>query len=253
MDKSQVYLILGSPDSGRRSLVSDLIEFGLDPADSSKVLISPLESSDAIGSKGDISVAPYDWDGEKLSFPETGEGTDRVFVIADGRSVPTDFIEAFQGWLLSSGCELARVITVVDCSLAEKIEKMRVWLDCCIHFSDVAILSRRDGVSNKWIGAFQERYEKELCIPCLFELDRKGRVRNPALVLDPVPRRITRIFDEPDPYEFDDDEEDEEEEEILDEELAPGDLESDPYLKRNGSGRRDKTVPNIAQLLDELS
>ena len=250
MDKSFVYLILGSPGSGRRSVVADLIEFGLNGPEKPNVFVSPTENSEKIGSKHDISVAQYDWDGETLSLPLSDGSSDPIFIVADGRSNPADFIEAFHDWLGETQQELARVITVVDCSLAEKVSKVRDWLDCCIHFSDVAILARRAGVSNKWVTAFQERYEKELCYPCLFEMDRKGRVRNPALVLDPLARRITRIFDEADEYEFEDADEDDGEE-IPDEELKPGDLSSDPYLKRLLSGRREIEVPNISDLFPD--
>jgi len=249
MDEPYVYLILGSQDSGRRLIVSDLVEFDSSGGGAAKVFVSPNEPAEAIGPKADISVIPYSWDGEALTIPLSGQVGETLFIVADGRSAPADFVEAFHAWLAEAPVELARVITVVDCSLAERNAKTQGWFDCCIHFSDVAILACRAGVSNKWISAFQERYEKQLCYPCLFELDRKGRVRNPPLILDPLARRITRIFDEPDAYQFEDDDDEEEEEELEDHELNPGDPSSDPYLKRFVSGRREIEVPNIAELL----
>ena len=68
---------------------------------------------------------------------------------------------------------------------------------------------------------------------------KRGRVKNPDLILETVPRRISLYFDA--------EEEDwlEEEEEEL--EATP----VDPYLERLPSGIRRKTVPDIAKILDE--
>lgn len=63
-----------------------------------------------------------------------------------------------------------------------------------MHFSDVVLLNRREGVANKWMSDFQLRF-KEACYPCLFEVVKKGRVKNPMVVLDPQARRMSHIFD----------------------------------------------------------
>src|SRR5690606_24285880 len=107
-----------------------------------------------------------------------------------------DFVEAFHAWLKDSGCELGRVLTVLDCELAIGQSHIFPWFDCCIHFSDVVLLAKREALSNRQIQDFLARYEEER-YPALFERVKKGRVANPALVLAPQPRRISRIFDEP--------------------------------------------------------
>ena len=157
----------------------------------------------------------------------------------------------------ASDYDLARVATVVDCACVQAIKPLLQWYDCCIHFSDVVLLSNRSDVSNKWIEEFKERYTKE-CYPCHFVFVKKGRVSNPNLVLEPEVRRISKLFDEnelldfglDDDVEFGGDELDDEDDEE-EEEFEGGDPSKDPFLARIVNGQREKTIPNIAKLMGE--
>ena len=167
-----------------------------------------------------------------------------VFFLADSHASPIDQLEALKPWLLQQGAELARVFCMVDCQLAEKHPVLKQWFAACIHFADVVFLTRREGVANKWLSDFIGLFKGEY-FPCHFiQVKTKGDLANPALLLDPTPRRVTQYFDEGETsYEIEgletDDEVDEADEE--DENLLP----EEPYFKRDRSGRREKELPDI--------
>ena len=168
-----------------------------------------------------------------------------MFIVADGRRNPIDQIEEFKAWLAGRGAEVARVLCVVDCHLLEKHPKLFAWFEACIYFSDVVLLNHREGVPNKWVGDFRAKFEDKF-YPCLFEHVKEGRVKNPALVLAPVARRMSHVFDEQE-WIVADEEDDEEEAEDGDE--VEMKLDEDPYLARRNGGRRVHEIPHIEDFL----
>ncbi len=235
-----VYLVLGAAGSGRREVLVDLIGDGLREGDRPAVLISDQEQADAF----DARLAGV---GRWRQLPENGidaefpQEATHVFIVTDGRRNPVDQIEAFKAWLAERSAEVARVFCVVDCKLAEKHTKLLAWFEACIYFSDVVLLNHRDGIPNKWVGDFRARFEDKF-YPCLFEYVKDGRVKNPALVLAPVARRMSHVFDEQE-WVVADEDEDEEDDEV---EMKP---EEDPYLERRAGGRRVHEIPHIEDFL----
>ena len=222
--------------------MADLIEGGMGEGDRSAVMISAEEHPDASETRlaGLVRWRLAPGAGIEAEFPP--EAT-HVFIMADGRRNPVDQIEAFKAWLAGMQAEVARVLCVVDCRLAEKNPKLFAWFEACIFFSDVVLLSHREGVPNKWIGDFRAKFEDRF-YPCIFEYVKEGRVKNPALVLAPVARRMSHVFDEEDWVAGDGDEEDEEGDEEV--EMKP---EMDPYLERRPGGRRVHEIPRIEDFL----
>jgi hypothetical protein len=240
-EKPLVYLILGATGSGRREIVADLIEGGLADGDHALVLLSADEpAGDCDQRLG--TVARWTWADGRIESPEPG-GATHVFVVTDGRRNPVDQVEAFQKWLVAHGGELARIFCVVHCGLVAQHKELRAWVDACVHFADVVLLNRREGVANKWMSDFQARYAAQF-LPCLFEPVKTGRVKNPALLLAPQARRMTHIFDEEPTWEVTGAEGEAEEDEEI--EAQP---EEDPYLQRRPGGRRVKEIPDIAKYL----
>jgi len=239
-----LYLVLGCRGSDQFLAVADLIEFGTDKEDKSLVLVSGADLAEGAEAfeapRRAASLERYDWTESGFSTGAIGDA-DYVFLVSDGVSDPSDFVEAFHQWLPESGCELARVITVLHCDLAARRRVAMDWFECCIHFSDVVLLSKREKVSNRQMKDFLSYYDEQ-CYPCHFEYLKKGRVSNPSLVLNPQPRRISRIFDAQEI--FDDDEEDE-----IEEEQLAGDAARDPFLKRIAGGRRERPLPRIQDFL----
>lgn len=266
-----VYIILGASDSGRRGVLADLIDGGLAEGDRPAVLLSAKEPGCEQDAKF-ANVSRWSWH-EGAIGAVLPPGATHVFFVTDGRLNPVDQIEALQAWLKVVQAELGRVITVVNCQLAEKHAALGAWYEACIHFSDVALLNRREGVANKWMSEFQARF-KDLCFPCLFEIVKNGRVKNPVIVLDPQARRMSHIFDidewtgiDLEGVEFGTEGADEPETED-DDKPAKGDgkkkghpnqspeddddwlPEKEPYFEMLPNGRRAKEIPDIGKYLE---
>ncbi len=246
--RTQVYVILGAAGSGRREIVADLVEANALEGAAPVVFLEAGELPSEFDARLPV-VQRWEWrDDEMIAELPSGGGS--VFFVVEGRSNPVEQMDRLQAVLTAANAEIARILCVVNCQLAEKNPPLLAWYEACIHFSDVVLLTHRDGVSNKWVSEFLRHFEK-LFYPCLFELVKNGRVRNPALILIPEARRMTHIFDAEQDWVFTNaagekiDEEDETED---DEELEAA-VEEDPYFQRDAAGRRVKRLPDITKYL----
>jgi hypothetical protein len=245
---TSVYFIIGSPHSGRRGIVRDLIENGLAAEDQAVVLVAETESSDPadakLGALKNVEVRRWAWTGPELPVMALPDGA-TVFLLADSRVSPIDQVEALKPWLEQQGAELARIFCFVDCQLAEKNPILMQWFDACIHFADVVFLTKREGVANKWLSDFIKHFKDEY-FPCHFvQVKTKGDLANPLVLLDPTPRRVTQYFEEGETYEIEGLETDDEEDGDEDTGLLP----PEPYFTRDRSGRREKELPNLNDFL----
>lgn len=178
-------------------------------------------------------------------------GNSPVFLLLSGWENPVEQLDQFQHWLAQSGLALARILCVVHCQLAERHPALLAWYEACIHFSDVVLLNRREGVANKWVSDFRRHFEKQF-YPCLFELVKGGRVDNPARVLVPEARRLTHVFeDEPEWILTNAEGEtiDEEDETAEGEEEVEATPVEDIYFARDAAGRRARRIPEIRKFL----
>ncbi|MBI5767378.1 MAG: hypothetical protein HZA93_06245 [Verrucomicrobia bacterium] len=250
-EKSLVYLVLGAAGSGRREVLADLIEGGLGEGDRVAVMLAEGEAAAAAEARLG-AVTRWRWTEENTIEGSLPAEAGRIFLVTDGRRNPVDQLEAFGPWLAAQGGELGRVICVVDCQLAEKNPPLLAWFDACVQFSDVVLLNRREGVANKWLSDFQARYRDQY-IPCLFEFVKGGRVKNPALVLEPQARRMSHVFDEEQDWVVTGADGEELDEEDLDGEEGEEEIEAapevEPYFARDAAGRRVKRLPDIAKFL----
>ncbi len=248
-EKPLVYLIIGAAGSGRRAIVADLIEGGLESTDTPAVAIAAGEAA----SEHDARLPRLErwtWQDGFMLLAKP-KGISHLFVVLDGRSSQVDQIEAFKGWLEGQRLELARCLSVVNCQLAERHPPLLAWYEACVHFSDVVLLNRREGVENRWVSDFLNHFKKQF-VPCLFEMVKDGRVKNPALLLDPQARRVSQAFDEEQDWVFTNAEGDEiDEDEVTDDddEEVQATPAVDPYFERRLGGRRVKELPEIAKYL----
>jgi len=242
-----VYLILGASGSGRREVVADLIDGGEIESSRSAVMLAEGETP----APADENLAPifrWRWTSGKMIDGALPEDAELIFFFAHGRLNPVDQLEAFKPWLDAQGGELARIICVVNCQLAERHPPLLHWYDACVHFSDVVLLNRREGVGQKWIDGFQARFRRQF-FPCLIEIVKAGRVKNPALILEPQALRISHVFDDEVEWVAVDGTDQEIDEEDSDEvEVQPAE---DPYFARNAAGRRLKEIPDIEKYLSK--
>tara|TARA_Y100000588_G_scaffold163847_1_gene177943 strand:+ start:596 stop:1270 length:675 start_codon:yes stop_codon:yes gene_type:complete len=213
-----LYLVLGAPDSGRLAIIQDLIDGGLTEEESAQILTN-AESPDMEG------CASWHWENGSFHIPESANiaQTTHQFLIFSPYLDLADQIEASTDLLDSDDqLTLARVLFVVHCGLLEKTAPLlQEWHDACAHFADVMLLNRREGVTQKPIEKFNDRY-KSMRFPFLVEFVRKDRIANPAKILDPTPRRITQIFDPEEELESD---------------------FSDLYIERLSTGERGRKIP----------
>jgi hypothetical protein len=253
VEKPLVYVVLGATSSGRREVLVDLIEGGLGPDAKPAVLLAAAEAAAEIDARLP-AITRWVWTQAASIEAELPVGATHVFFVTDGRRSPVDQMEAFQAWVVLQPAEMARVFTVINCQLVEKNTPLRAWYEACVHFSDVALLNRREGVGNKWLSDFRAFFDDQF-VPCLFEFVKAGKVKNPALILEPQARRMTHIFDDELEWIVVDEEgseddggnaKDGEEEEV---EVA---REEDPYFARDAAGRRAKRIADIADFLPKL-
>ena len=213
-----LYLVLGAPDSGRLAIIQDLIDGGITEEESAQILIN-VESPDIKG------CTPWHLENGSFHIHENAENTQTThqFLIFSPYLDLADQIEASTDLLDSDDqLTLARVLLVVHCGLLEETGPLlQEWHDACAHFADVMLLNRREGVQQKPIEKFNDRY-KSMRFPFLVEFVRKDRIANPAKILDPTPRRITQIFDPKEELETD---------------------FSDSYIERLYTGERSRKIP----------
>jgi hypothetical protein len=238
----QVYLIYGSPDSGRREVIFDLIEGGISK-DQATLYFRPSSEPSAphdeqIEALENVSAVEWQLKDSKVTHGAITAAPEKIIFLAPGQSDPADCAEALKQWTDHNNCSIARLITVVNCSFLKSKPKAKAWFDACIHFSDIVLLNRREDVDNKWIKEFESAYKKEH-YPARFLLIKKGRVANPPEILDPEPRRLSLYFDELIPIEDDE----------FEDEHQPDDTKPDRYIERLESGQRAKPVPGIEQFL----
>ncbi|MFZ5497327.1 MAG: hypothetical protein ACOZE5_18550 [Verrucomicrobiota bacterium] len=253
---NSVYFILGTPGSGRRALVRDLVENGLGADEQAVLLLAETEAADPADARlaalANLEVRRWKWTAPALPVLRLPAGA-TVFFLADSRASPIDQLEALKPWLQAQGAALARIFSVVDCGLAEKQPVLRQWFDACIHFSDVVFLTNRAGVGNKWLSDFLRHFKNER-FPCHFvQVKAKGDLPTPLVWLDPTARRVSQYFED-DYVDLSDvvietgDDEDEEGEPV-EPSAEDGLIPPEPYFVRQRGGRRLKELPDLRDYL----
>ncbi|NQY31939.1 MAG: hypothetical protein HRT56_02050 [Coraliomargarita sp.] len=236
-----VYVLFGIANSERRAVIYDLIDGGVE-ADKQVLFFRPAGEApslfdEKLATKANISVVEWTLKDSKVAHGQITAAPEKIIFLAPGDGDPADVCEAVKNWSSHNNCPIARLLTVVNCSFLKEKPGAQAWFDACIHFSDIVLLARREGVDNKWVKTFEERYTKSY-FPCHFSLVKKGRVRNPPEILFPEARRYSLYFDELIPIE---------EDEFEDE--RPEDQEPDQYMLRLENGQRAKPIPSITKWL----
>lgn len=258
-----LYVILGVANSGRREIVANLLRETLEPDERACVYLSINEpesdGDDILAKQKVLEVAEYSSVAEIVSDDGPSHGAfNAVVIILDGTREPTGALESLSE-LLREGdsLELARILGVVHCRMANMLPEAKTYFDGVVHFSDVVLLNCREGVSNKWMDDYQKAFERER-IPSLFEMVKRGRVNQPQAILFPEARRLTHIFDDDSDLAGDADEEwgeveyDHDGVDGVPIEEAP-ESGADPYLDAHDDGRRKKPLPDPKALVERFS
>ncbi len=241
-EKPLVYLVFGVPGSGRREVIFDLIEGGI-PSTEQVLYFRPEGEAacafdEQLEALENVNVVSWQLKDSKVAHGKISAAPEKIIFLAPGTSDPADCAEALKTWTDHNQCQIARLFTVVHCHFLMEQPKAQAWFDACIHFSDIVLLNRREDVGNKWIKELETAHKKART-PARFILVKKGRVANPAEVLDPEARRVSLYFDELIPIEDDE----------FEDEHQPEDLKPDIYIERLESGQRAKRIPEISKFL----
>jgi len=233
-----IYLVLGCTGSGRREVLTDLLQDEAKETSPTAICLLEADRNDeadnALNALPGVSVHYYD--SLELMKGANALPAETIFLLNGGALNPVDFVEQAHDLLQSTDVELAKVFTVVHCQKLQEHPKLSAWYEACIHFSDVVLLNRREDVEDKVVNDLVDHY-KRAHYPCLFVFVKKGQVSNPALVLEPDARRMSIYFD-PD------------EDKWLDEEFDPEDETSvDIYIRKIASGQREKRIPDITKYI----
>jgi hypothetical protein len=163
--KPLVYIILGASGSGRREVLVDLIESGLEETDRGAVMLSTAEAESSDDTKLP-RVSRWEWRDGMIIGTLPPDAT-HVFFVTDGARNPVDQIEVLKPWVDAQGGEVARVLCVVNSQLLQKNPSLFAWFEACVHFADVVLLNKREGVENKWVSEFLGHFKKNFIPACL--------------------------------------------------------------------------------------
>lgn len=246
-DSVSVFCIVGIRGSGRRAIVSNLLEV-LPGDDKPAALIVAAAELEAFAKDfQSLSVLPWQLDHHEprpLEFT-CPEGTKTLFICSDGADSPVHLMEALSLWCREHNFPNLIISTVVHCTLCATHHPIHSWYQAAIHFSDFVMLNQREGVDNKWLADFQKPFQRQF-YPCIFEPVRNGRIRNPAVILSSPPRRMSQAFEETAvEIPIDEDIEVGEEEEDIEDSPVP-ELHFERLLNKNYR----RPVPNLEALLD---
>ena len=232
-ESPKVYLILGPNGSGRRALIADFID--VIESKSSVLYFKHRDEiindyDDSIESLNAVSTVLWSVEVSKIKHESISISPSSIFFIAPASIDLADVMEGLKGWLDKNDCKLTRIITVIDCKKLSENNSHNSWYDAAVHFSDMVLLNRREGVSEKWIKDMVT-FKKKKFHPTRFELVKKNRVNNAIDILDTQAYRTSLYFDDLIPIEEDEFED-----------LIPEDRKNDPYIERLESGRRSKPI-----------
>jgi hypothetical protein len=217
--KGTLHLILGTPNSERRSILSQANT----PENPSYLFLLPKELQ-----MEDSLCSEWEWSQEQFEFADFPEvPVDEFFLFFSKEyNLANQFEATLQ--LLEKEQELVvgRVILFINSDLlTDASDQVFAWIDGAGHFADAICFTHRKNANAAAISKCKERFET-MRYP--LETYVVGSKKPPSIVriLAPIHRRISHIFDPPD---------------LLDPEDYP---QNDPYLARLPNGRRERSIPS---------
>ena len=217
--KGSLFIILGTPDSNRRSTLCHTISEN-DTISSPFFLLPPeLELENLPGIK-------WQWKEDEFDFQiPTDLKADEFFLFLSNKINLADQIE---GLLLlieqNENLTVDRIITFINSKyLVDLNDELQSWLDACAHFSDAFCFSNRLNENSRFISQITDRY-KDMRYP--LETFILGNKKLPPIdsILAPISKRMTHIFDAL---------------ELLEPEDFP---ENDIYLRNQPNGKRTTEI-----------
>lgn len=118
MDESTplVYLVFGAPNSGRREVIFDLIDGGIQK-DQQVLYFRPNEEAacphdEQIEALENVSVVDWQLKDCKVTHGQITAAPEKIIFLASGTADPADCAEALKAWTDHNNCKIARLLTV---------------------------------------------------------------------------------------------------------------------------------------------
>lgn len=229
-------LFLGIGGTGREDILARLIRSSLVGDERvSLVLPDALQPGDWLSGRCQVGRWRFNGDGSQLLLEGVDADADCSILVAEGHLSPVPLIESLsRPGPAASAFWPDRVVTLVDAGLASRESVASEWYYGAAHFSDLVLIKGLGADSDGWVQQFEGRLQAD-CWPCLVDRVRKGQPRHPDWAFDPVPRRLSLLF-----------------EEEVEEVEADGESESepigDPFTERNPAGGYRRPFPGIGFL-----
>ncbi|MEJ6620341.1 MAG: hypothetical protein QNL93_00165 [Opitutae bacterium] len=218
--KGSLFIIIGTPDSARRSTLSHTISENEEIPAPIFLLPQELELRELPGSK-------WKWKENEFELQIPPDlNTEEFFLFFSNK---IDLSEQIEGLLSlieqNENLTLERIITFINSKyLMDLNDNLQNWLDACAHFSDAFCFSNRLNENSRFLSQITDRY-KDMRYP--LETFILGNKKLPPLdsILAPISKRMTHIFD---PHE------------LLEPEDSP---ENDPFISKQPNGKRTNIIP----------
>lgn len=217
----RLHIILGTPESERRSILSQFTKKNDQPEPSWALLPPELES---------ITMPHSHWtlQEDQFHFTELPDSMDAEYFLFFSNAV--HLAEQFEALLEllgeEEGLSMGRIILFLNSDLLpEAKQQLLAWIDAAGHFSDAIFFTHRKNENAMAISKCKERFET-MRYPLESYVVGSKKTGSLEKVLNTEPRRITHLFDPPD---------------LLDEDDSP---QNDPYLAKLANGKRERPVPS---------
>ena len=222
--KGRLHIILGTPNSERRSILSKFLSKH-EQSDPFCFLLAPeLDSLPAPHSN-------WAWSQNNFELRELSSSSEVDFFLFFSNQI--DLANQFEAILKvlaeKEDLSMGRIILFINSTmLQEKNPEITAWIDAAGHFSDAICFTHRKNENAMAISQCKERFE---AMKYPLETYILGGKKFGALdkILNTNPRRITHLFDPPD---------------LLEEDDSP---ENDPYLSKLANGKRVRPIPTPFQ------
>jgi hypothetical protein len=215
--KGVMHVIIGTPNSTRRSTLAQAIDYTEGKTSSNFLLPIELDCIDLPG-------IHWEWIDHEFKIKNLNEDIiDEWFLFLSNEIDLADQFESLKKFIdQKEELEIGRILTFINADyLNDKKIQLQNWLDTCAHFSDAFCFSNRTNKNARGISSILERY-KNMRYPMEMFILAKSKTPPIDRILCPVPRRITHIFD---PIDL----------------LEPEDsIDNDLFLRKHPNGKRIK-------------
>ncbi|MBT5715741.1 MAG: hypothetical protein HOI70_02385 [Opitutae bacterium] len=217
--KGVLHIVIGTPNSNRRSTLAHAINYVEDEPSSFFLLPHKLDFFDLPGTH-------WMWTDNKFVIKnlETDK-IDEWFLFFSNEIDLADQFETLKEFIdQQEKLEIGRILTFINADYLNEIDPLlQDWIDGCAHFSDAFCFSNRTNQNAQALSSLLDRY-KTMRYPMETFILAKSKAPPIDNILCPVSRRISHIFDPND---------------LLDPNETP---DNDPFLVRQPNGKRIKNL-----------